>query len=124
MAIDALEPLTVSSKVVWVVRREINTPVRVTSNLMSCSTGDCILQELSFIEGGWPRATMNDKPFLATFPYEADPWPDMPEKPGPVSIWQIGIWILLVVLILIFLWSWLFYYLGRRSAFREQAIQV
>lgn len=91
---------------------------------ITCSTGDCILQELSFIEGGWPRATMNDKPFLTDFPYEADPWPDMPEKPGPVSFWHIGIWILLLVLLLIALWSWLFYYLGRRSVFREQAIQV
>lgn len=91
---------------------------------ITCSTGDCILQELSFIEGGWPRATMNDKPFLDTFPYEADPWPEGPEKPGPVSFWHIGIWILLVVLLIAFLWTWFFYWLGRRSAFREQAIQV
>ncbi|HEY2092156.1 MAG TPA: hypothetical protein VGJ81_09715 [Thermoanaerobaculia bacterium] len=91
---------------------------------ITCSTGDCILQELSFIEGGFPRATANDKPFLDTFPYEADPWPEKPEAPGPVSFWHIGFWILIVVLLLVFLWTWLFYYLGRRSVFREQAIQV
>ena len=76
---------------------------------ITCASGDCILQELSFIEGGWPRATQNDKPFLATFPYEADPWPEGPEKPPPVSFWHIGIWILLVVLLIVFLWSWFFY---------------
>jgi hypothetical protein len=31
---------------------------------LTCQTGDCILQEISFIEGGWPRQTVNDKPFL------------------------------------------------------------
>jgi hypothetical protein len=67
---------------------------------------------------------MNDKPFLPDFPYEAAPWPETPEKPGPVSFWHIGIWILVVVLAICFLWSWFWYWLGRRSVFREQAIQV
>ena len=28
----------------------------------TCTFGDCLLQEISYIEGGWPRATINDKP--------------------------------------------------------------
>ncbi len=104
---------------------------------ITCASGDCILQELSFIEGGWPRATKNDKPFLDTFPYEADPWPEKAEMPGPVSLWHLlwdfGTWVLLiktfpiitiVILLIALLWSWFFYWLGRRSAFREGAIQV
>lgn len=50
---------------------------------LTCATGDCILQELSFVEGGWPRATANDKPFLDEFPYLAEPWPNSPERPFP-----------------------------------------
>ena len=48
---------------------------------ITCQAGDCVLQEISFIEGGWPRATANDKPFLAEFPYLADPWPEAAEAP-------------------------------------------
>jgi hypothetical protein len=55
---------------------------------LTCSTGDCILQELSFIEGGWPRQTVNDKPFTDEFPYLAEPWPEQPQMPPVVpSIW-------------------------------------
>lgn len=58
---------------------------------LTCATGDCILQELSFIEGGWPRATVNDKPFLDEFPYVAEPVPNSPERPFPKpSIISIG----------------------------------
>jgi hypothetical protein len=57
----------------------------------TCATGDCILQELSYIEGGWPRATTNDKPFLNDFPYLAEPWPSSAEKPFPKpSIYSFG----------------------------------
>ena len=67
----------------------------------TCATGDCVLQELSFIEGGWPRATKNDKDFLADFPYLAEPWPDSPETPpSTASLWPYLIGILLVVLVL------------------------
>ena len=53
-----------------------------------CTTGDCLLQELSFIEGKWPRATENDKPFLADLPYLAEAWPDKREPPPSTrSIW-------------------------------------
>ncbi len=52
-------------------------------NAITCTTGDCLLQELSFIEGDWPRATVNDKPFLADGPYLAEPWLDRPPPPPP-----------------------------------------
>jgi len=45
---------------------------------LTCAQGDCVLQELAFIEGHWPRQTVNDKPFLNDFPYLADPWPSRP----------------------------------------------
>jgi len=48
---------------------------------LTCQAGDCVLQEISFIEGGWPRATANDKPFRPEFPYLADPWPEAAEMP-------------------------------------------
>ncbi len=45
--------------------------------------GDTLLLELSHHNGGWPRKTTNDKEFLASFPYLAEPWPDKPELPPP-----------------------------------------
>jgi hypothetical protein len=50
---------------------------------MLAQHGDTLLLELSHHTGGWPRKTTNDKDFLATFPYLADPWPDKPESPPP-----------------------------------------
>jgi hypothetical protein len=87
--------------------------------LKTCETGDCDLYELSYIEGGWPRATVNDKPFSPNFPYEAEPWPEAAEKAGPVSFWHVGFWILLVFLIIVILWSWLFYWLGKRACMKR-----
>ncbi|TWD50661.1 hypothetical protein FB480_10652 [Agrobacterium vitis] len=49
----------------------------------TCATGDCLLMDLSFIEGGFPRSTTNDKPFLSEFPYLAEPWPEKPPAPPP-----------------------------------------
>ena len=69
-------------------------------NAITCTTGDCLLQELSFIEGDWPRATVNDKPFLDHWPYLAEPWPDRPPPAPPTrSIWPYLIAILLVLAI-------------------------
>ena len=71
-------------------------------NAILCLTGDCLLQELSFIEGDWPRATKNDKPFLPDWPYLAEPWPDKAEAaPSTRSIWPyiIGIGLVLALLI-------------------------
>jgi hypothetical protein len=79
---------------------------------LTCQTGDCILQEISFIEGGWPRQTVNDKPFLDEWPYLAEPWPDQPETPPSTkSIWPYVIGIALAVLIL----SWAVVEIIRRS---------
>jgi hypothetical protein len=67
-----------------------------------CTTGDCLLQELSFIEGTWPRATVNDKPFLDEWPYLAAQWPDRKEAAPPSrSIWPylVGIALLLALII-------------------------
>jgi hypothetical protein len=70
----------------------------------TCQMGDCILQDTSFIEGGWPRQTVNDKPFLDDWPYLAEPWPDRPQQPPPAkSIWP---WIFgLLAVNLIVSWS-------------------
>jgi len=54
----------------------------------TCATGDCILQEISFIEGGWPRAVVNDKPFSDDFPYLAAPFADSPQAPNPPSVFS------------------------------------
>jgi hypothetical protein len=71
---------------------------------LTCQTGDCILQEISFIEGGWPRRTVNDKPFLAEWPYLAEPYPEQPQMaPSMPSIWP---WVIgLVVLVAIISWG-------------------
>jgi hypothetical protein len=54
---------------------------------LTCQTGDCPLQENSFIDSSaYPRATKNDKEFLAEFPYLAEPWPFRPQQPAG-SIW-------------------------------------
>ncbi len=71
-------------------------------NAILCATGDCLLQELSFIEGDWPRATKNDKDFLPDWPYLAEPWADKQEPaPSTRSIWPyiIAIGLLLAFLI-------------------------
>jgi hypothetical protein len=55
--------------------------------LLTCNQGDCPLQENAFIDSKqWPRATVNDKPLLTTFPYLAEPWPVRPQSPTP-SCW-------------------------------------
>lgn len=67
----------------------------------SCAFGDCLLQEISFIEGAFPRRTMNDKPFLPDFPYLAEAWPDKPPPAPPtrsLTPYLIGIAILLILL--------------------------
>ena len=66
-----------------------------------CATGDCLLQELSYIEakpGVWPRATVNDKPLPSEWPMLAEQWPDMQEAPPPTeSIWPYVIGALIAV---------------------------
>lgn len=46
---------------------------------VSCQYGDCALMSLSYAESTqFPRATVNDKPFLPDFPFLAEPWPASP----------------------------------------------
>lgn len=73
---------------------------------LTCSFGDCVLQEISYIEGdAYPRETTNDKEFLDEFPYLAEPWP---EEEGPAE--QAGCCclpaLLIVVAFLLLVWLW------------------
>jgi len=72
---------------------------------ITCEIGDCVLQELSFIEGPYPRATKNDKDFLPDFPYLAEPWPYAPEPPVSmksiiplVVFWGVAIFLLILII--------------------------
>jgi hypothetical protein len=59
--------------------------------LLTCEQGDCPLIENSFIDSKeWPRATVNDKPFLTEFPYLAEPWPSTPPAAAAASIGVSG----------------------------------
>lgn len=80
---------------------------------LTCATGDCVLQEVSFIEGGWPRATTNDKPFLDDFPYLAEPWPETPATPA--KVWPLWPFVLAVLLLIVLL-QWLLCRWCRRRA--------
>jgi hypothetical protein len=70
-------------------------------NAIQCTVGDCLLQELSFIEGEWPRAVENDKKFLPDFPYLAEPFADSAEKVKTDSIWPYLLPVLIVFSLLI-----------------------
>ena len=80
--------------------------------LLTCNQGDCPLQENAFIDTKqWPRATVNDKPLLADFPYLAEPWPARPQAPVPSCTPYImkyvvmpGVIILVLIIGLIIWW--------------------
>lgn len=86
----------------------------------TCQYGDCVLQELSYIEGGFPRQTVNDKPFSAEFPFLAEPWPDNPNQPPPTpSIYPRLIFVVLLFLILFWVLPlWLAYRWGKKRGMR------
>ncbi len=88
----------------------------------TCETGDCDLQELSFTEGDWPRAVINDKPFLPNLPFEAEPFDvKLPETPpAPVSFWHVGIWLILIVLLIAVLYTWIVYRLGKKAGLKQR----
>ncbi|WP_316168489.1 MULTISPECIES: hypothetical protein [unclassified Bradyrhizobium] len=77
----------------------------------TCAFGDCLLQELSYIEGGWPRATTNDKPFLDSWPYLPEPWP---ERPEPAASTQSLIPYILGIALVVAFVSWAVIELLRR----------
>jgi hypothetical protein len=71
---------------------------------ITCSVGECLLQETSFSEGeNWPRVTKNDKPFETEFPYLAAPWPNKPPVHQPGWFFPV----LIIVILLAFL-AWIF----------------
>lgn len=82
----------------------------------TCKYGDCVLQELAYIEGeDFPRRLTNDKEFLPDFPYLAEPYPDNPAQPAPApSIYPTLFMLLLIVLLVVFLILWLVYKWGFR----------
>ena len=54
--------------------------------LLTCDQGDCPLVESSYIDSPqWPRATVNDKPFLKEFPYLAEKWDEKDIAPKPAE---------------------------------------
>ncbi|MEA1673876.1 hypothetical protein [Nitrospirillum sp. BR 11163] len=69
----------------------------------TCAFGDCLLQEISFIEGPYPRATVNDKPFSSEWPYLAPQWPD--QAPAPSNAHSVLPWVILGVIVLLLV-SW------------------
>ena len=77
---------------------------RLTDDIaaISCAFGDCILQELSYIEGDdYPRATVNDKEFLPDFPYLAAPWPSKEPAKQPFN-WIRLLFFIVLIIVLIF----------------------
>lgn len=70
---------------------------------ITCAFGDCVLQEISYIEGDtYPRETTNDKDFLADFPYLAEPWPEQegaPQQPGCCCLPALAIFVAFLVLV-------------------------
>jgi hypothetical protein len=88
---------------------------------LTCAFGDCLAQEISYIEGGWSRATTNDKPFLDDWPYLAEPWPEKPEPAAPtrsilpyiigiVLVFAILSWAIIEVLRRLVMWLWMRWY--------------
>lgn len=77
---------------------------------LTCAQGDCVLQDVAFIEGHWPRIVVNDKPFPDQFPYLGEPWPEQPPEPTPMdfTLWILGAIVLMIALIVV-------YFLRRRQ---------
>ncbi len=81
--------------------------------------GDTLLLELSHHVGGWPRLTTNDKEFLSTFPYLAEPWKDREVPPPPgLNPWNkaklVGIVLGLIVLFVLENWIVAVFYHRRK----------
>jgi hypothetical protein len=93
--------------------------------------GDTLLKEISYIAGGWPRKTTNDKDFLVAtlpdgttvpkFPYLAAPWPDKAPSQPPMLTRTNKIKIALIAIAVVgipFLLGWLFAYIRYRRKFK------
>ena len=70
---------------------------------LTCAQGDCVLQEVAFIEGEWPRATENDRDFSDEFPYLGAPWPERPEE-RHVDRCALIFWLIVLALVVIWIW--------------------
>ena len=69
---------------------------------ISCQYGDCALLQLSYAESDqFPRATVNDKPFMQDFPFLADPWPAQPAPEQSSGIGCFGCSGIMIVILLI-----------------------
>jgi len=79
---------------------------------LTCKRGDCLLWELSFANTKqWPRQTVNDKPFLTSFPYLAEPWPVkvVAPKPGLTTRSKMILTAIIVLLLTLFVLPWALY---------------
>lgn len=80
---------------------------------ISCQYGDCALVSLSYAESPqFPRATVNDKPFLPAFPFLAEPWP--PKTPAKMSGLGCGGW-LAIILAIAFVGAILWWLISRKK---------
>lgn len=84
---------------------------------LTCNQGDCQLYEASFshrLSAGFPkgRPEKNDREFLDSFPYLAEPWPS-PTEPTPPALTAKNRMLLTVVLVLVVgfvLLPWVLYF--------------
>ncbi len=70
---------------------------------LTCAQGDCVLQEVAFIEGEWPRATVNDRAFSDEFPYLGAPWPERAEE-RRVDRCALVFWLIVLAVVVIWIW--------------------
>ena len=84
---------------------------------LTCKVGDCLLVELAQRTGIWPQPTMNDKPFSATFPYLADPWPSSPE-PAPTAKSIVPL-VIFIVLLLLLIFTVIPFWIGYRWGWKR-----
>ncbi len=75
---------------------------------ISCQYGDCALMSLSYAESPqFPRATVNDKPFLPEFPFLADPWPASPAPAMSGFGCTAILWVALIVVVALIILLWI-----------------
>jgi len=89
---------------------------------LTCRYGDCILQELAYVEGkDFPRKLTNDKDFGEQLPFLAEPWPDQGPAPQMKSVKPLLIAIVIILVVVLFVIPFVLAYRwgyrrGRRAA--------
>ena len=89
--------------------------------LLTCQIGECLLMEAAFTDTEeWPRQTVNDKEFLAGFPYLAEPWPAKAPKPQGFrwGLWITILVVLVVIVVILLIGCLLCRWISRRRAKR------